>query len=511
MIRRADMEKSIEAIPSCVGNDFLEEAGLQNRGKYHLKRSASRTLAYLGRKGPQLVEWSILNNLRAMGFDLEVSRDNKSVYEPEKLVQALARYGKKPDLSLCHPDILQRAKDLTFRVFGRQTTFRPLPLDSELERFVQREKSSGLPDLARKGDTFLVDLERATRIASGSRAPDPCVAFHRVQHGNEGPKTRLVWGYPQSMFLLEARFAPTLIEFFLERETPMAFGLYKSQVSARMQSIRNSGLRYSLDFSGFDSSIDASLLAFAFDVLASHFDMDDEESYTWEKIVNYFIHTPLMMPDQCVWVKHHGVPSGSYFTQMIDTIVNYLSVMYAWLRATDQPIPDDKILVLGDDSIVGQSKYVSLTDLQTYFTEIGLTLNVQKTGLSKQGEDDPHFLGHVWRRGYPDRDPREIAMRMAFPEKPSGIKDNGLRRAIRILSYIPDAVSAHEIALGLAPERLPHITSSHLSHLVDKEGIKRVPPELRPGWAAFLEELGTADPWSSTGLALRGPVTGLYY
>jgi len=407
--------------------------------------------------------------------------------------------------------VLQQAMDLTMRVFGRRAALTPHPLDEYLFKFVQREKSSGLPDLQRKGDTYEVDLARAIRIAAGTRAPDPCTGFHRVQHGDEGPKTRLVWGYPLSMFFLEARFAPLLIEEFLDNATPMAFGLFKSQVSARMQQIRNSGLRYSLDFSGFDSSIAPEFIDFAFGVLRTHFDMNDEQRSCWNKIVNYFIHTPIMMPDQEVWVKHHGVPSGSYFTQMIDTIVNYLAVTYAWMRAGGQPIPDDKILVLGDDSVFGESKYVSLELLKVYFNELGIVLNDVKSGISHWGRDDPHFLGHYWRRGFPDRPEREIAIRLAFPEKPVGIKDALERRNTRTLGYVGDAVSAHRIIMGLSKPNTGNIAAQYASFLFDGDGIRKLPPHSRPGWTEFLEELGTMDSATADFLAFRGPFVSLYY
>lgn len=497
--------------PTVFDDSVLLETTLSMRGLHHVKPSASRTLAYLSAEGPLLVEWSLHNVLRDFGYDLNSDRDNKSKYDPQGLVSALARYGKSSSIASARPDLLERAKDLTLRVFGRREGLQPLALNESLERFVQPAKSSGLPDLERKGDAFARDLERAKRIAAGRRAPDPCVAFHRVQHGDSGPKTRLVWGYPQSMFLLESRFAPQLIDRFLLEATPMAFGLFKSQVSARMQSIRNSGIRYSIDFSGFDASIAPELIDFAFGVLSSHFTFTSEEKNCWDKLVNYFIHTPLMMPNQKVWVKHQGVPSGSYFTQMIDSIVNYLSVTYAWLRATDTPIPDDKILLLGDDSVVGQSKYVPLSDLHGYFSELGLSLNVKKTGITFFGDGDPHFLGHFWRRGYPDRDLQELVIRMAFPEKRSGIEDRASRISTRVLGYVGDAVSAHKLVMQIAPAQTGSIQTNYASLLPNNLSITKVPLDLRPGGIAFLEELGTADSTTPESLAFEAPWVSIYF
>jgi len=496
-----------------VDTTTLSSTSLSYRGKYRLGEHARNTVAYLNRGGPLLVEYKTLRSLQAMGYSLDPDRDNKSKYEPQVLVDRLARYGKPSVLTHADRDILKVAQAMTMRAFGGKGNLRVSALDDHLRKVTYENKSSGLPDLTSKGDAFERDLGRAQRIAGGSKAPEPCIAFFRVQHGDKGPKTRLVWGYPQSVFLLEAMFAPQLIEHFLSRrDIPMAFGMFKSQVSARMQSIRNSGVRYSMDFSGFDSTIPAALVDFAFSVLKTHFEpMTEDEERIWYQVVRYFIHTPIMMPDCTVWVKHHGVPSGSYFTQLIDSIVNYCAVNYAFMRAGGTPIPDDKILVLGDDSLVGQSTEFRLDDLAKYFLELGLTLSVEKTEVSYQGKSDPHFLGHYWRRGYPDRDPNEIAKRMCFPEKLSGIKDGRTRRAVRNLSYVPDAVSAHKIAVSVAPVKARSIQDTYASFVVNEEQIEEISPRDRPGWAANLEEYGTAEPISAVGLAIRQPFTGLYF
>lgn len=44
----------------------------------------------------------------------------------------------------------------------------------------------------------------------------------------------------------------------------------------------------------------------------------------WDIIVDYIIHTPIRFADGERHVKHSGVASGSYFTQLIDSIVNYI-------------------------------------------------------------------------------------------------------------------------------------------------------------------------------------------
>lgn len=489
----------------------LEGTTLSRRKDYFLRDSerVRSTMAYLSRPGPVLVEYKTFNRLKDK-FDLVPDRDNKSAYDPTKLVAQLGRYGTRPKLSYDH-SVMEQAKAVTLRTFGGKGKLRPHALDENLRVFSKQVKSSGLPELERKGEAFDRDLFRAGKILRNERAPYPCVAYHRVQHGLNGPKTRLVWGYPQSMFLIEARFAPQLIDHFLDTKTPMAFGLRKSQVSARLQRITNSGLRYSLDFSGFDSSIHAEFIDFAFQVLSTHFIFSDEERDAWNKVINYFIHTPIMLPNRQVWVKHHGVPSGSYFTQMIDSIVNYLAVNYAWIKLSGLAVPEDRVLVLGDDSIIGQSRYVALSTLVHSMSEMGLKLNADKTGVSRFGDGDPHFLGHFWWKGMPNRPLREIAVRLCFPETPSGIKDPAERDMIRTLSYASDSLSAQDLILELAPHQSHCVDEMYSSFLSKGDPSREIEAKMRPGMQAHMEDMGFLPSLNPYSLAETQPTIGIWH
>lgn len=407
--------------------------------EYKSKR-AQGTIQRLASSTGILVERGLMDVFSAQGFDLNPDLDNKSHYNPAKQFELLGLYARK---RVFNPkqDAFELAKAMTFKMFGKSKELEPLTEVDSIVRTIDGTKSSGAPFFTSKKEAFVDDLATMGRIKDGVKAPPPCVAYFRVQHGNAGPKQRLVWGYPQSMTLLESTFARPLIDHFLQERTPMCFGLRRHEVAARMTSIVNSGVRMSFDFSKFDASISASLIDFAFGVLRSHFNNGEEEEETWRTIIRYFIHTPIIMPDGKVYRKHGGVPSGSYFTQLIDSIVNYLAIQYTFIRLTGTPINPNKILVLGDDSVVGLNGVVNMHAASDVAAELGLEMNPSKCRLSYFG-DAVHFLGHDWDRMVVDRPVEETVKRMVFPEGLSDIEDSRLRYAVRVTAYLADSTSA---------------------------------------------------------------------
>jgi hypothetical protein len=411
------------------------------RVRKYTNRAASRTLRMISSTTGMIVEGGILQSMRDQGFYLDPTINNKSVYQPDSLWSALAKYDKKRTFTPNRVH-LDKALRLTFKAFAKGSSYLvPLEDADELLSSLKREKASGAPYFDSKINSFEADLRLSERIKQHVSAPPPCVAYHRVQHGASGPKVRLVWGYPSSMTILEARFARPLIEYFKVQRSVMAFALWKAEIAGRLVPIENSGVRYGLDFSGFDNSIRAELIDQAFRILKSHFRDTEDNRVVWDRIIHYFIHTPILMPDGFIYKKHQGVPSGSYFTQLIDSIVNYIALQYMSLSVMGEPIEQSKVLVLGDDSVFGTRTHVPLVRISSCLKELGLTINTQKS-LVLTGRESCEFLGHTWRRGFMDREAIDTAMRMAFPETVSDKLEPRLRVITRVLAMIGDSLTA---------------------------------------------------------------------
>lgn len=438
-------------------------------GRY-TNRRFSKTLKMLQSPTGVIVEGHIYRALQEQGFDLEIDRDNKSVYEPAKLFDALGKYTVELDWK-CDKAAWDKAYSATLAAFGsRVRDLKVLDNSQEIVRALKLEKSSGAPEFTTKGEAVERDFLRAGKILEGEATPPPCVAYHRVQHGASGPKTRLVWGYPLSMTILEAMFARPLIEKFLLQRGAMAFGLRKHEIAARLVPIVNMPIRYGIDFSGFDSSISVSLIKMAFSILRTHFPkLEGQYARAWRLVENYFINTPIIMPDGDVYRKRRGVPSGSYFTQMIDSIVNFFAIQYASSRIQGRLIPEGKLLVLGDDSVFGSLEYVNLKAYARELGTLGLKMNVEKS-MANCFPADLQFLGHSWNRGLVDRPPIEVAKRMAFPETTSKIEDGRIRIPTRMFAYLGDALSAWPILYKWisyqGPDVQARLSSQHASEPV---------------------------------------------
>lgn len=195
----------------------------------------------------------------------------------------------------------------------------------------------------------------------------PCVAGVRNQLCPIGEnKPRLTWVYPLEMTLLESIFAQPLIEA-LKKCTIFAWNVNWLDAGAQdlMFQIPRTHANFGFDISGFDASVSESQIRRAFKLLRSLLTLEPWQDNAWNHVVNYFIKTWVIFYEQAVQVTH-GVPSGSYFTQIIDSIVNAMALFDAvqiMAKKRGFKIPGKKYATrfsdlfrywnfLGDDSLV---------------------------------------------------------------------------------------------------------------------------------------------------------------
>lgn len=353
----------------------------------------------------------------------------RSIYRVDKLYEALHKYdpGRIPDVQFT-PEV-NHGIALARACFSRpkdEPKLRPLPLtmDVVIELTSNPTGSSGLTAWGvKKEDAMLRGLERGEQTLLQEKAPEPCIAFTRTQF-NE--KTRLVWGYPYSMTILEGLVARPLIQRFKGSSlTPMAFGMSTHKMGSKLRTAaRHNRYAYSIDMSSFDSSICARLIRISFGILKTWFDLEQCEPTTgvsygklFDIVENYFIHTPIVMPDHKIYLgKRHGVPSGSYFTQMIDSIANVIigGTISAYFHMN---VDKHDIFVLGDDLLLWSDRNVDLVKLANYASDLyGVEFNPSKSERFMWNEP-VKYLGRLWDKGIPDQGVDQIIARMVYPER----------------------------------------------------------------------------------------------
>lgn len=361
------------------------------------------------------------------GFDIE--HDPASIYNPDKTFELLEVFSRKQRKFKKDPFICAGI-NAAYRAFARQGNYlKPLERIEDLYKSMKLANSAGIY-FKTKREAFPQALEHATAVYYGTKNPKPCVAYARTQRG---AKTRLVWGYPLDMTLIESKYAKPLIDKFKKRRSPIAYGMYRYELGARLE--HNMTLRnvVSLDYSKFDSTIPSELILVAFNILWTWFENPSLREI--EIIEDYFINTPIVMPDGHLYSgKNHGIPSGSMFTNLIGSIVNYI-LLVAIIEKFELQFYYYKIMVLGDDSIFCTNKDVDLKAIATYIDSLGMKINTQKSEVRKP--DQPyHFLGFEWEKGIPRRELRLILLSMSQPEKWRTREKDRHKEMIRALSLI---------------------------------------------------------------------------
>nr|UYL95489.1 MAG: RNA-dependent RNA polymerase [Nanning Parti tick virus 1] len=293
-------------------------------------------------------------------------------------------------------------------------------------------KSPGLPwklkgyrtkrDVADDPEAMSAVRKAWYRIGAGAHVSLPDVSLYaRAQIAKVGEtKIRATWGYPFDVYVEEGRFFYPLMEWLKDgdHDIPIAYGF--EMATGGMRAIHNMLCRshnraqYMMtDWSRFDKTIPPWLIKDAFSVLEDLFDFGhvrDSEGLIWhvrayrskrrwDRMVNYFVNTPVRTCKGERFLVSGGVPSGSCFTNIIDTIINMLVTRYCMYQTTGgYPIDE---MYLGDDGVLVVPNIVNIDDIAALaLDKFGMVLNTKKTYLTGL-LDNCHFLGYFNHAGVP--------------------------------------------------------------------------------------------------------------
>lgn len=420
---------------------------------YKLPALSSYSINHSREETPILFDDKVAEVLDEMDVDYGDVLEPRSVYSFSKLLAALARYDPSEEVTVVLDEHVKRGIALAFRSFAKPRGARVLKrVELGNESVISNwSGSAGLTAYGQsKREAFSHGVSVAKDILTGAKAPEPCLAFARTQKAG---KTRLVWGYPLSMTLIEGIVGYPLIQEFKALDTPMAFAERKSVTGAKiLSSTVQNAFWYGLDASSFDATIQRVFIDVAFSILRTWFDGADKYTqHVLSVVQNYFTFTPIVIPrpghpgeTSLVVGKRFGVPSGSYFTQLVDSIVNTI-VLGALSSRFGFRLNFRDFMVLGDDSVFFTDTHLDLSVISEYVqTTFGIRINPEKSKHGRTGEDVP-FLGVKWRKGIPYRDPREALAKMLYPERFRKY-NNVQREAILVVaSYALSAMSSRRL------------------------------------------------------------------
>lgn len=322
-----------------------------------------------------------------------------------------------------------QALDRALRDFSLPTKINPLHINDSINYFKNVDRSPGLPytleGFKRKDEVppnRIKQYVHNLKYNVYTRCNTPCTSAVKTVVSKKR-KFRSIWVYPAHMTFAEGMFASPLIQAYIEKRGPYALWLNYAKGDMRyLMSQRSPACQWlGTDWTNYDATVPAWLIRDAFEILRAQMDFSryyewgvptdpDTLPRLWDRIIYYFINTPMRFQDGLVVRKRQGVPSGSYFTNLIDSVVN--AIVWHYLL----PGHRGKRFYVGDDALLELSKHEDLSVLaKTARDTFGFNLNTDKSSIGTHVS----FLGYTMGRdGRPMADYDKLMAQLTIPSRP---------------------------------------------------------------------------------------------
>jgi len=228
---------------------------------------------------------------------------------------------------------------------------------------------------------------------------------------------------------VSGRFVHAVLGWLKNNITPAVLGVGPYQGNWRRlgKEFEGSTRFLEMDYSGYDATVSEELIRRAFQIISYSIDPEEEDAVVsrWLNwVMDSFINSYIVMPDRFVFQKSKGIPSGSVWTSLIGTLVNYIVIVeaMAWAGIDSR---STTVRVCGDDSLIGfkVGEEEKMKTLPMWIeARFGVTVKEWKitSKWSKNPEDrgeTPKFLGRYWDpEGLPWREPKESALQLVSPK-----------------------------------------------------------------------------------------------
>jgi hypothetical protein len=214
-------------------------------------------------------------------------------------------------------------------------------------------------------------------------------------------KCRLFFAPSHTLTIVETWLGASLSEFLCaQHESTLYVGKTQRDISKLVQQFKPYYV-YSFDYSSFDQRLPLSVLRLVSTSMEVLF--PPRVVKYWRYVCDQLIFGRYWHPTTGVIVRQRGLPSGSYFTNIIGGLCNCFILWYAIFR-TKQASAIHRIIVHGDDSIVATTRPLDVSMLTAEIAKLGMIIKHDEEGSSVPGVDKVHFLGSLWKDGLPYRD-----------------------------------------------------------------------------------------------------------
>lgn len=248
----------------------------------------------------------------------------------------------------------------------------------------------------------------------------PDIAFTRTQLVElPNIKVRNVFGECFHYVLLEGLFAQPLIERFMAIDTFYFIGHDPVKgVPDIINSLPDRDQYFlTVDWSAFDASVQPYEIEHAFDLMESILTFPDiQTKLIFKYVKRLFIKRKIISPDGRVYMRYSGVPSGSFFTHIVDSIVNWTRIRYLFHK---NRLTHGLLKTHGDDALAElfNPDEDSLKSMVEDASLLGWYIKTEKSQLFKD-RSQIIFLGRSSRHGHNYRDPDRCMRLMYYPEYP---------------------------------------------------------------------------------------------
>lgn len=447
-----------EFYPEGIQSRAISLATSYGRGLYNYVNYAvkdKKPTKYVDRRLREAIEEVLQSSSKAEIYEefkkgLNDDRITKVFTDVKALYDMVDMFRTRSPKSCTWRRTYQSARKLLIeKVLGKITRLQPLSLDDAAENinsiFSNMNASAGAIAYGyKKQDKIEEIITIAKYLLEHPHDPGiPALCFTRAQisnyiiNGKVDPsnikyKTRLVWCVDAATVLLESRFARPLMNGPFLRIQQYAGGKSDDKIQDMLLHWKNGKYYVCIDYSNYDSSVPAWLILDMFEIVKLYFD----EKYHKEidQVCRYFIHTKIIMPDGSVKEKHKGIPSGSYFTQIIGSLVNLQMVLTYFVarhgvQGTLEELADHEgwgplmLMAMGDDNVMFTRTKVDKKDLSTYLYKMfGVQSNEAKFDQGEYRSDNPKFLKREWTYDGQVRNILELLLNAVHPERKRSYK-----------------------------------------------------------------------------------------